>query len=107
MFVVIDRKTRKLLSYISKHENITDDQIKEHFCSEMFEEIDVLDNHKYITTTITDYIPPGINKCSYSITPEGQAYIEHRRNTIIKETIGMILSAGVIAATLFSGCHSK
>lgn len=104
---MIDRKTRKLLAYISKHENITDDQIKERFHSEMLEEIDVLEKNKYISTAVTDFVPPGIYKCSYSITPEGQAYIEHRRNTIIKEIVGMILSAGVIAATLFSGCHSK
>lgn len=99
---MIDRKTRKLLAYISKHENITDDQIKERFHSEILEEIDVLEKNKCISTTVTDFIPPGIYKCSYSITPEGRAFLEEGRNSRLLKIITAAISAGLLLVAILN-----
>lgn len=103
---MLDRKTHKLLVYISKHENITDDEIKEHFHAEMLSEIDVLYKNKYISFIVTEFEfidkYPIFPKRSYKITPEGRAYLEKTERSIMFTIITVAISAFMLLINILN-----
>lgn len=105
---MLDKTTVGLLNYISKKTSVTDADIRSHYHKDMYDSIRLLISERYISVVDTVYDACGLPVShSYSINADGRAYIEHQKIIIIKEMIGIVLSAGVIAATLFSGCQKK
>lgn len=99
---MLDKNTRKLLVFIKDNQNVKDKEITEHFNSEMLKEISLLEENNYVETTILSFNDRAIGTYSYTITPEGRAYLDAYTFEKLKVIYPYIISTLALIVSAFN-----